>query len=306
MKLREKWKPKIKLWDGTTVHGSLDFATMSDIASKLKLLGFDAEHKGWWSFEDLHNGKIAFVTHTRRLASVYPFTISMRDSQQFKLDMHDGKLPKNIVLRVAAHGHSTAGTLTEETVKIVNLPCWTSFIEYPKALGSFPQFQPDIGAYFIIVTKTGHVNLQSWLYPSFVYDYNADTLYKGGENGQRIFAPTDKIKLDKSFEAMLDDAVFIVACIADLHTGEVQSIAPPQYEYNGRVREVPQTKANAQLFEYWKAFVQACKKIKPNEIWVVGDAYAGTNVFEKSRRVITSNLMEQAAMFLELMKEFLK
>jgi hypothetical protein len=60
------------------------------------------------------------------------------------------------------------------------------------------------------------------------------------------------------------------------------------------------------LYEYWRDFVQVCKKIKPNELWVVGDACDGTNVFaDKTRRMLTANLDEQKAMFVELFKEFL-
>lgn len=305
MKKITTWKPLIKLWDGTPVHGSLDYQTMSAIAVQLREIGFKTEHKAWWSFEDLHNGKVAFVTHTRRLASVYPYTISMRDMQTLKNKMFDGVLPNNIVLRVAAHGHSTAGTLTDETVKMLNLPCWTTFIEYPKALGNFAQFQPDIGAYFIIITETGHVKLQSWLYPTFVFDYNTDTIYSGQKNEVRKYAPIENVVLDKSFVELLNNAKFIVACIADLHIGEVQSIAPPSYTYNGITRQVAQTLANKKLYEYWQSFVKACKLVKPHEIWVVGDVFAGTNVFEKTRRVVTSQLNEQSAMFVELMKEFL-
>jgi hypothetical protein len=271
----------------------------------LRELGFNAIHKAWWSLEDLHNDKLAFVTHTRRLASVYPYTISMRDAQQFKIDAYDGKLPNNIALRVAAHGHTTAGTLANETIKILNLPCWTTFIEYPKALGSFAQFQTDIGAYFIIVTETGHVKLQEWLYPSFVFDYNENKIFLGKINGGRKYAPTEKVCLDPSFKELLKDAKFVVACVADFHVGEVQSIAPPQYTINGVTKPVNQTLANQRLYEYWKKFVEACKQVNPDEIWVVGDVLAGTNVFEKTRRVLTSQLNEQAAMFVELMKDLI-
>lgn len=297
--------PKIKFWDGTPVHSSLDFLMGDSITKTLVAMGFDAEHRAWWSYEDLKNGKMAYVTHTRRLATVYPDTASMRDAQAIKLNAFDGKGPSNIALRVSAHGHSTAGTRSNDTVKVLNLPAFTTFIEYPKACANFAQYQPDIGAYFIIVTKSGHVKLQEWIYPTFAFDYNRNIIYDNENNSGRLYAPLDKIILDTSFKELIKDAKLVVACIADLHCGEVQAIAPPQYEFNGAIRQVNQTLANKRLYEYWLKFAEAVKLIKPHELWIVGDVLAGTNVFEKTRRVLTSQLNEQAAMFAELMKEFL-
>jgi hypothetical protein len=65
------------------------------------------------------------------------------------------------------------------------------------------------------------------------------------------------------------------------------------------------TKANERLFQYWKNFCRVLKVIQPHEIWIVGDAYAGTQIFEKTRRTLTQNLEEQKAMFVALFEELL-
>lgn len=301
------WKPKIKLWDGTTVHASLDTLLMQDVTLKLRELGFQAEHKAWWSFEDLHNGKIAFVTHTRRLGSINPYTISQRDAEKFMLDMYSGKLPRNIAISVAAHGHTTRGSIDDDPFRILNAPCWTTFLEYPKANANFAHYQTDIGAYFIIVTKEGRIRTQKWLYKPFVYDHNEVKLYEAGEIDSKKYVEEGNghVDVETYFKKMCEDSKFLVAVVADFHTGEVAAIAPDKYTYNGQVFEVHQTLANKRLFQYWKNFAKVCKLLKPNEIWVVGDACCGTQIFEKTRRSVTQNLEEQKAMFCELFKELL-
>lgn len=301
-----KWKPKFKLWDGTAVHASIDTFLMQDVALKLKQMGFEAEHKAWWSLEDLHNGKVAFVTHTRRLASMNPYTISQRDAEKFMIQMFRDALPNNIAMMVAAHGHSTRGSIDDDPFRVVNVPCWTTFLEYPKALANFPHYQPDIGGYFIIVTPEGRIRTQKWLYPPFVYNHNESKLYEE-ENVKplRYVKKDEEVNIEHYFKTMCSDAKFLVAVIADFHVGEVGAIAPEKYTYNNQEWDIKQTKANARLFQYWKNFVQVCKILKPHEVWIVGDVCAGTQVFEKNRRTITQNLEEQKAMFVELFKEFL-
>jgi hypothetical protein len=302
--------PKIKLWDGTTVHASIDTLLMQDITLKLKELGFDAEHKAWWSLEDLHNGKVAFVTHTRRLATVNPYSVSQRDSEKFMIQMFKGALPKNISMMVAAHGHTMRGTIDDEPFRIINSPCFTSFLEYPKALANFMHFQPDIGAVFIIITKEGRTRIQPWIYHPFVYNHNESKIYESNNDTHKFVEMKDKqkekVEIEPYLKAMCKDARFIVCVIADLHCGEVGAIAPEKYVYNGMEYNVTQTLANARLFEYWKNLVATCKELKPHEIWVVGDVTAGTQIFEKNRRTLTQNLEEQKAMVVELFKEFLK
>lgn len=301
------WRPKIKLWDGTTVHASLDTLLMQDIRFKLKDLGFDCEHKAWWSIEDLHNGKTAFVTHTRRLGSMNPYSISQRDAEKFMIQMFRGSLPRNIAMMVAAHGHTTRGSLDDDPFRIVNSPCWTSFLEYPKALANFPHYQPDIGAYFIIVTKEGRIRTQKWLYKPFVYNHNENKIYDEEEiESKKYVREKTPVYVENFFKTMCKEAKFLVAVVADFHVGEVGAIAPEKYSYNGQMWETRLTPANKRLLDYWKHFVEICKILKPHEVWVIGDVCCGTQIFEKTRRSLTQNLEEQKAMFVELMKEFLK
>lgn len=306
-KKTKKWNPKIKLWDGTTVHASLDTLLMQDVTLRLKQLGFDAEHKAWWSFEDLHNGKVAFVTHTRRLAGINPFSVSQRDAEKFMIDMYSGKLPNNIAMQVAAHGHTTRGSIDDDPFRIVNAACWTTFLEYPKALANFAHFQPDIGGYFIIVTKEGRIRTQKWLYKPFVYDHNNNTIYEANdiESKKYVEEGNGHVEIEDYFVKICHDAKFVVAVVADFHVGEVGAIAPERYSYNGQIWEVHQTLANKKLLQYWKNFTKVCKIIQPHEIWVIGDVCAGTQIFEKVRRTISQNLEEQKAMFVALMAELL-
>lgn len=302
-----KWKPKIKLWDGTTVHASLDTLLMQDIALKLQRMGFDAEHKAWWSIEDLHNGKTAFVTHTRRLGALNPYSISQRDAEKFMIDMYSGKLPPNIAMMVTAHGHTSRGSIDDDPFRIVNVPCWTTFLEYPKADANFPHYQTDIGAYFIIVTKEGRIRVQKWLYKPFVYNHNENTIYEatGNESKKYVEEGNGHVDIEDYFKVMCKDAIFLVAVVADFHTGEVAAIAPEKYTYNHVEWETKMTIANKRILQYWRNFARVLKILKPHEIWVVGDVCAGTQIFEKTRRTLTQNLEEQKAMFVELFKELL-
>lgn len=304
-KQKKKWLPKFKLWDGTTVHASLDTLLMQDITLKLRALGFDAEHKALWSLEDLHNGKVAFVTHTRRLATINPYSVSQRDSEKFMIQMFKGAFPKNISMMVAAHGHTVRGTIDDEPFRIINSPCWTSFLEYPKALANFMHYQPDIGAVFIIITKEGRTRIQPWLYKPFVYNHNEGRIYSNESPNGKFVVMEKTPHIEPYFKAMCKDAKFIVAVVADFHVGEVGAIAPEGYYYNGIYYDIYQTEANKQLFEYWKNFVATCKIIKPHEVWVVGDVTAGTQVFSKSVRTLTQNLEEQKSMAVALFREFL-
>jgi hypothetical protein len=306
-RLEKSWHPKIKLWDGTTVHASLDTLLMQDIALKLKVMGFDAEHKAWWSFEDLHNDKLAFVTHTRRLGSINPYSVSQRDAEKWQIDMYSGKLPHNVAMSVAAHGHTTRGSIDDDPFRIVNVPCWCTFLEYPKANANFAHYQTDIGAYFIIVTKEGRIRVQKWLYKPFVYDHNEKKIYEAGDIDSKKYVEEGNghVDIEEYFKVMCKDAKFLVAVVADFHVGEVAAIAPEKYTYNGQEFEVHQTLASQRLLQYWRNFAKVCKLLKPNEIWVVGDTCCGTQIFEKTRRSISQNLEEQKAMFVELFKELL-
>jgi hypothetical protein len=224
------------------------------------------------------------------------------------IQMYKGVLPRNIAMMVAAHGHTTRGSLDDDPFRIVNCPCWTSFIEYPKALANFPHYQPDIGAYFIIVTKEGRIRTQKWIYKPFVYNHNENKIYENEDIDAKKYVEEGdgSVDIESYFAKMCDDAQFIVAVVADFHVGEVEAIAPEEYTYNGQVWQVHGTKASERLLHYWRNFIRLCKVIQPDEIWVVGDAVAGTQIFEKSRRAITNNLEEQKAQFVALFAEFLK
>lgn len=301
-----KYKPIIKIWDGTVAHSSFDTLISSDIASKLQLEGFETFHRGQWSFEDLHNGTVAFVTHPRRLASINPFTVSQRDAEKFIIQMYKGALPKNISMVVAAHGHTTRGSLEDEPFRIINLPCWTTFIEYQRALTNFPHIQPDIGGYFILVTKNGRIQTQKWLYKPFVYNHFEGKIYEGnGESNpvlSKKYAPLNKVELESYFKEIVNTATFKVLAVADFHVGEVGAVAPEKYRMEGRDIPLQLTEANKRLLSYWTNMVKVIKLTQPNEIWIVGDPLAGTQVFEKTRRTLTLNLDEQKAMLIELFK----
>ena len=300
--------PKVKLWEGTTVHASLDTLVMQDIRLKLRELGFpEVEHKGFWSLEDLHNGKTAFVTHTRRIGSINPYAVSQKDAEKFMIQMYRGSLPRNIAMMVAAHGHTTRGSIDDDPFRVVYSPCWTSFIDYPKADANFAHYQPDVGAFFIIVTKEGRIRTQKWLYKPFVFNYNEGRIYESDDIDCKKYVEegNGSVDVETYFKKMCEDAQFLVAVVADFHVGEVEAIAPEGYTFNGQHYDVRQTEANKRLFHYWKNFARLCKLLKPDEIWVVGDALAGTQIFEKTRRTLTNNLEEQKSMFVELFKELL-
>lgn len=306
--MTKKNLPFIKLWDGTSVHQSLDTALMSDAASKLREMGFKASHKGTWSYEDLPNGKKVFVTHTRRLGGLNPYGISQRDAEKWMINMAKGTAPPNIAMKVAAHGHTIRGTIDDEPFKVVNAPCWVTFQEYDKAMGNFEHFQTDIGAIFIFITNEGRIRIQPWLYKPFVYNHHEGKTYEGHDKSKKFVELNndDDVVLEPYLKALVKNSKFIIAVTADYHCGHVSAIAPPQYTYNGYVRNIDQTLANKRIWEYWKNFVSVCKQMKIDELWVVGDACDGTNVFaDKTRRMITSNLEEQKALFIELFKEFL-
>src|SRR3972149_5017306 len=306
---RKKYLPKIKLWDGTTSHASVDTLMMQECMLKLKELGFEAEHKGLWSFEDLQNGKVAYVTHTRRLGGLNPYSISQRDSEKFMIDMFKGMLPRNLCMQIAAHGHTIRGSIDDEPFRIINCPCFVSFMEYLDAQANFAHYQTDIGAYFIIVTKEGRIRTQPWIYPPFVYNHNEKRIYSGvGEhsNGHKYVDMSGKTVIESYFKDLCKDAKFIIAIIADLHVGHIAAVSPEKYEYKGQEFDVALSPANKLLLSYWKNFVVVCKEIKPHEIWMVGDGCNGVQRnYDRAQRALTQNLEEQKAMLVELFKEFL-
>jgi hypothetical protein len=301
----QQWIPKIKIWEGTTAHGSVDTREGQNIANSLRLL-FGAENvmaRGEWSFEDLHNGKLAFVTHTRNLAPVFPFTTGQRTAESFVKTMFYHGLPENVRDIVDAHGHSTRGSLVDEPISVIHCACWTSFLEYGRANANFSRFQPDVGAWFLIVTKAGRVVWQKWLYKPFVYHKIEQKIYESNVLADG-WAPSNRLEIERYFKIMLKDARFVAAVVADFHVGEEGAIAPPQYhDDEGRVRQVQKyTAANKRLFGYWQNFVALLKEVKPDEIWIAGDPLAGTQVFSRKTATVTQILDEQRQMFVELFR----
>lgn len=300
------FSPIIKLWDGTSVHQSLDTSLMNDVASKLCDLGLESIYRGTWSYEKLVNGKQAFVTHTRRLGGMNPYSVSQRDAEKWMINITKGLAPKNACMKVAAHGHTIRGTIDDEPFKIINSPCWATFQEYDKALGNFEHYQTDIGAFFIFVTNEGRIRLQSWLYQPFTYNHHLNEIYEGENSNKKFVELTDKPVIESYLKTLASNSKQIIAVTADYHCGHTSAIAPPQYNYNGVTWEIKQSKANARIYSYWQHFIKTCKLLGVTDFWVIGDACDGRNVFaDKTHRTLTQNLDEQKALFIELFKDFL-
>ena len=83
----KKQLPKIKIWSGTTAHGSWDTQLHLALARLLKLDGFNAVYRGDWSREKLTNKKYALVTHTSRGAWRYAPTAGQTDAEAIILDI---------------------------------------------------------------------------------------------------------------------------------------------------------------------------------------------------------------------------
>jgi len=296
----------VKLWDGTTAHASVDCKIMSDITSLLKNEGITAIHKFWYSFEDLKNGTIAYVTHTRRSNPINPYSSSWRDSERFKLRMYDGSLPNNISVCVYAHLHTSRGSIEDGKLKIVYLPAWSIFQPYPSACANFPHWQPDIGAYFLFVTEGGRIKLLKWLYKPFVYVEIDDKIYEG--DGSSEYVDCEKpLVLDAYLKDLIETSIFKVCMIADLHVGSKYAITPEKYkDINGNEWIVPTNKANRRLMDYWHHFAKVFKTFKFDELWIIGDAIAGLNVFDKQICNQINTLDEQKYAFIEVIKELFR
>ena len=301
----QPWVPTIKIWEGTTAHGSVDMQEGRVIADALKLL-FGEQNvlcRGEWSFEDLKNGKLAFVTHPRNLGSVYQYTTGQRTAEGFIKTMFYHGLPESVRLVVDAHGHTTKGSLQDEPLNVIHAACWTTFLEYPRANANFSRYQPDIGAWFIIITRAGRIVLQRWLYKPFIYHKVTGKIYESNVQADG-WASSNRLEIERYFKILIEDALFVVVVIADTHMGEKGAIAPLSYhDENDKVIRVPNyTAANRRLYRYWLNFVSLLLEIKPDEIWFVGDPLAGTQVFSKKTATITQNLDEQRRMFVELFR----
>jgi len=293
--------PKIKVWAGTTAHMSLDTRLHKRLVDLLKLEGFDAEYRGDYSFEDLTNEKMAIVTHHARSAYKYRFTPSQTDAEEIMIDQQTGKISAKVKMFVTAHNHTTEGTLEIGTIKILRCPCFTTFIPYGGSLKLLPHYQTDIGAWFIIVTKEGRIRTQEWLYPSFMY-HEEDHRILMAEKSEKSYADPENYDLEEHLKTLLTNAQKVIMVVADLHVGEPYAVLPPTYVYNGMTNNLITTKANDLLFIYWKHLIYMAKNaFKIDEVWVVGDAFSGGNIFEKTRP--SAGILEyQPYMVVELFK----
>jgi len=293
--------PKIKVWSGTVAHMSLDTRLHKRLVDLLKLEGFNADYRGDWSIETLAKDKQAIVTHHARSAYKYRLTPSQTDAEEIMLDQQVGKLPQEVKMFVTAHNHTTEGSTEIGTIKVVRCPCFTTFIPYTGSLRLLPHYQPDIGAWFIIVTKEGRIRTQEWLYPSFMYHLEDDLILYGAKNLTKSYADPQNYELEDHLKVLLQDAQLIIMVVADLHVGEPYSVCPPSMKYSDETKPLMTTKANDLLFAYWKHLIEIAKKIGIDEVWLVGDAFSGGQIFEKTRESVAI-LEYQPYMVLELFK----
>jgi hypothetical protein len=186
---------------------------MADVAKKLSEMGFNAIHKGTWSYEELPNGKKVFVYSYQTFRWLNPYGISQRDAEKWMINMAKGTAPENIIMKVAAHGHTVRGTIDDEPFKVVNSPCWVTFQEYDKAMGNFEHFQTDIGAFFIFVTNEGRIRLQPWLYKPFVYNHHEGKNYEGHNDCKKFveFSSEKETILEPYLKALVKNSKFIIA-----------------------------------------------------------------------------------------------
>jgi len=95
-------------------------------------------------------------------------------------------------------------------------------------------------------------------------------------------------------------------CLADLHVLSHYGLSIPEFRgEEGRI--IKANKGQLRLFKYWSHLCETVKKKewKPDEIWIVGDIFGGTNPREKGRYV-TGTLDEQLHVAVQLLKMFPK
>lgn len=301
---RQKNNPIIKVWSGTKAHMSWDTRLHKRLVEILQLNGFNAQYRGDWSIEKLTKGKMAIVTHPARGAYRYRYTPSQTDAEKIILNIAEGKFPKGIVAFVTAHRHTSEGSIDHLGIKIIRVPCFTTHIPYGGSLAMFPHYQPDIGAWFLIVTKSGRIRTQEWLYKTFLYQDVDDEVFIAEDKALKSYATIDNYELEEHLNALLKTANTVIMIVADTHIGEIYSVAPPEFSYEKRSFSNYQTKANKILWDYWKHLCYMAKnKFNITEAWFVGDIFAGTNPFEKYRMPTLTNLDLQVYQALELFKQ---
>jgi len=302
----KKKNPLIRIWVGTPVHGSYDTTEEYDIANVLKMMGHNVSFEGWFSIIEVADGKKALVTHHGRTGYRYPFTPAQTDAEAILRDMQIGKLPQGIKFYVTAHRHTSMGTGDYFGIKVIRCPCWANFISYARSTMLMPHIMPDIGAYFLIVSPEGRIQLQEWHYPPFIYDEVNDRIIET-EPKSKSYVNPKKVTIDEPLKTMLKRAKKVILILADTHVGELTAVTPPEYtDALGYTYKIKMNKCNQRLYEYWQHLALMCRKhFKPDEIWLVGDLVAGhmSKVFEKTRKMTIESLDMQKQAFIELIRQ---
>jgi len=98
-----------------------------------------------------------------------------------------------------------------------------------------------------------------------------------------------------------------VLCISDLHVGSVYALMPEGFVGEGGV-EYRISQGQKRLLAYWNHLIETLHEAngdvpwKVDEVWVVGDVFAGSNYRERGRNVV-GTFDEQIAMAVELLKD---
>lgn len=305
-------RTKIRIWAGTPVHASIDTRLHMRLVELLRPLGIDAKWEGDFSLIDIYKKgkkiKKALVSHHGRTGYRYPYTPAQTDAEALIIDMHAGSLPEGIKMYVTAHRHTTAGTIKHKGIHVIRCPAFVGFIPYKGSLMMMPHFIPDMGAWIVIITKDGRVRLQEWLYKPFLYDEATNEIIMNN-NPNKSYV-NEKVKtIEEPLVSLLKEAGKVILILADTHVGELNAVCPKSFvDVNGIVRTIKTTPANDKMHEYWQHLAHMTKThFKPNEIWIVGDAFAGQMPakFEKYRKITIGNIDDQCYAALELIRQLL-
>ena len=311
-KKRQK-KVLFRIWAGTPVHASIDTRLHMRLVEDLKEEpNADAIWEEDFSIIDVYKKgetvKKALVSHHGRTGYRYPYTPAQTDVEAIIMDMHSGRFPRGIKLYVTAHYHNVKGTMEHEGIDVVRCPAFVTFIPYKGSLKMLPHYQSDIGVWIVIISKTGRIRLQEWLYPPFLFHYAKNEIIMAGK-AEKSYVNPEKKGIEEPLVSLLKNAEKVIMILADLHVGELQAVCPPSFvDVNGFLRSINRTLANKKLYGYWQHLCYMTKRwFKPNEIWLVGDCFAGQMPakFEKFRRITIGNIDDQKCAALTLLKELL-
>jgi len=297
--------PKFKIIASTKAHGSLDMHICDWTAQKVGEVGFPSEFLGYFSFEELPNGDIYILKHERRGAWKYVFTASQGDAEAIIQNRAVGSYPPRVKGQVTGHKHTSEGTIVGfKGIDVINAPCWVLWTPYPTARAMMHYYQPDIGAWILIITKDGRSHWQEWLYKPLIYNEQKDNIIEN-VNPRRTYVNTNVFNVTPDFQNLLDNAVYVVVVIADTHIGERDAPCPESF-MSGNLEIRPSlTIANHRLNAYWYHFIYMCRYVlNADEIWHLGDPVAGTNPFEKYRSPLMTNLEQEVGAFAKLMSAY--